>query len=74
MWPWIVLTAVGLVLEILNILIAPIFLHSTPGGPLFLITSVIFLVLGAYFFLVVWSFKAEVEEGSDGGKGNVERL
>ena len=63
MWPWIVLTAVGLVLEILNILMTPIFLHPTP---LFLITSVIFLVLGAYFFLVVWSFKAEVEEGAGG--------
>ena len=69
MGPWIGSTAISLVLNILNILMALIFLDIV-----FAIASFIGLVLWAYFFLVVWSFKAEVEEGSDGRKGNVECL
>ena len=36
-------------------------------------TSFIGFVLGAYFFLVVWSFKAEVEAGETGGEALFKR-
>jgi len=62
MKPWIVLTAIGLILEIFNILKAFIFLSIADA-----IFNSLCWVLGAYFFLVVWSFKAEVEEGVEAG-------
>ena len=61
MWPWIILTTSGLVPCFLNIGKAFIFLDIVDA-----FTSFIGFVLGAYFFLVVWSFKAEVEEGAGG--------
>ena len=62
MKPWIVLTGIGLILEIFNILKAFIFLAIADA-----IINSLGWVLGAYFFLVVWSFKAEVEEGEEAG-------
>ena len=61
MKPWIVLTGIGLILQIFNILKAFIFLAIADA-----IIGSLGWVLGAYFFLVVWSFKAEVEEGAGG--------
>ena len=60
MWPWIILTTSGLVPCFLNIGKAFIFLDIVDA-----FTSFIGFVLGAYFFLVVWSFKAEVEVGEE---------
>jgi len=62
MKPWIVLTVIGLILEIFNILRAFISLAIADA-----IYNSLHWVLGAYFFLVVWSFKAEVEEGEEAG-------
>jgi len=62
MKPWIVLTGIGLILEIFNILKAFIFLAIADA-----IINSLGWVLGAYFFLVVLSFKAEVEEGEEAG-------
>ena len=56
MRPWINLTVVGLVLNILNILRALISLSIEE-----VICNILGWVLGAYFFLVVWSFKKEIE-------------
>ena len=56
MRPWINLTIVGLVLNILIILRALISLSIEE-----VICSILGWVLGAYFFLVVWSFKKEIE-------------
>ena len=67
MWPWIGLTALGLFLIFSICNIGKVLLSLN-------IANFISWVLSAYFLLVVWSFKAEVEEGSDGGKGNVERI
>merc|ERR1712107_486214 len=58
MKPWIVLTGIALVLEIFAILwtILNLNLRMAIGG--------IFPgLVHAYFFLVVWSYKAEVKEG-----------
>jgi len=68
MRPWINLTILGLVLDILNILKALISL-SIPE----IICSILGWVLGAYFFLVVWSFKKEIEDevGAGGDQGEV---
>ena len=62
MKPWIVLTGIGLVLDILNILKALISLDLTD-----VICSILGWVLGAYFFLVVFSFKKEIEAGVGAG-------
>ena len=68
MRPWINLTILGLVLDILNILKALISL-AIPE----VICSILSWVLGAYFFLVVWSFKKEIEDevGAGGDQGEV---
>ena len=68
MRPWINLTILGLVLDILNILKALICL-AIPE----VICSILSWVLGAYFFLVVWSFKKEIEDevGASGDQGEV---
>ena len=68
MRPWINLIILELVLDILNILKALISL-SIPE----IICSILGWVLGAYFFLVVWSFKNEVEDevGAGGHQGEV---
>merc|ERR1712083_1231680 len=63
MTPWISLTGIYLVLDILNIVKA---LISLAMGEVF--CSILGWVLGTYFFLVVWSFKKEIEDevGSGG--------
>jgi len=68
MRPWINLIILELVLDILNILKALISL-SIPE----IICSILGWVLGAYFFLVVWSFKKEIEDeaGAGGDQGEV---
>ena len=58
MKPWIVLTGIGLVLEIFTILWVIINLN-----PRMAIGGIFFGLVHAYLFLVVWSYKAEVEEG-----------
>merc|ERR1712181_90033 len=68
MRPWINLIILELVLDILNILKALISL-SIPE----IICSILGWVLSAYFFLVVWSFKKEIEDeaGAGGNQGEV---
>ena len=63
MKPWIVLTGIGLVLDILNILRALFSLAN-----LDVICGILGWVLGAYFFLVVWSFKNEIESEVGAGE------
>ena len=58
MMPWIVLTGIGLILDIFNILKAVIILDFVEA-----FSSIFAWALFAYFFLVVWSYKVEVEEG-----------
>ena len=60
MKPWIVLTGISLILDIFNILKAVISLAFADA-----LSSIFGWVLGAYLFLVVWSFKAEVEVGEE---------
>ena len=62
MKPWIVLTGISLILDIFNILKAVISLAFADA-----LSSIFGWVLGAYLFLVVWSYKKEVEEGVGGG-------
>jgi len=62
MKPWIVLTGISLILDIFNILKALISLAIADA-----ISSVLGWVLGAYLFLVVWSFKNEIEEETGAG-------
>ena len=68
MKPFIALTGAGLILMIFNIMkhIISQFFLSQPdiAGA---IMGILGWVLGAYIFLVVWSFKAEVEEGEEAG-------
>ena len=68
MRPWINLTILGLVLDILNILRALISLAIVD-----VVISILGWVLHAYFFLVVWSFKKEIEDevGAGGHQGEV---
>ena len=68
MRPWINLTAVELVLNIFNIIRALISLAIVD-----IICNILGWVLGAYFFLVVWSFKKEIEDevGAGGDQGEV---
>ena len=61
MWPWIGLTGIGLILNIFNILRALIGLIFVD-----IVCSILGWVLGIYFFLVVWSFKNEIEDGAGG--------
>ena len=65
MKPWIVLTGISLVLDIFNILKALISLAIADA-----ISSILGWVLGAYLFLVVWSYKNEVEDGEGGSGGD----
>ena len=65
MTPWIRLTAFGLAMQIGQILVAVIKLEF-----LLAFSGIFSWVLGAYFFLVVWSYKAEVEEGKTVGDLN----
>jgi len=62
MKPWIVLTGISLILDIFNILKAVISLAFADA-----LSSIFGWVLGAYLFLVVWSYKKELEEGVGGG-------
>ena len=68
MRPWINLTVVELVLNIFNIIRALISLAIVD-----IICNILGWVLGAYFFLVVWSFKKEIEDevGAGGDQGEV---
>ena len=68
MRPWINLIILELVLDILNILRALISLSIEE-----VICNILGWVLGAYFFLVVWSFKKEIEDevGAGGDQGEV---
>ena len=61
MKPWIVLTGISLVLDILNILKALVSLAIADA-----ISSILGWVLGAYLFLVVWSYKSEIEDETGG--------
>ena len=56
------MTGISLVLQIGSILVA-----MTSLGFGSAISDIFAWVLGAYFFLVVWSYKAEVEEGKTAG-------
>jgi len=62
MQPWIVLTEIGLILDIFNIIKALIRLAIVDA-----ISSVLACVLGAYLFLIVWSFKSEIEYETKAG-------
>ena len=61
MRPWINLTIMDLIFQILNILRALISLDIVD-----IICSILRWVLGAYFFLVVWSYKKEITDGASG--------
>ena len=63
MKPWIVLTGISLILDIFNILKALISLAIADA-----ISSTLGWVLGAYLFLVVWSFKNEIEKEVGAGE------
>ena len=58
MKPWIVLTGIALVLQIFAILWAIMNLNVRMA-----IGVIFFGPVHAHFFLVVWSYKGEVEEG-----------
>lgn len=64
MKPWIILTAISLILDVFNILKAVV-----GADPVDAVASSLGWLLGAYFFLVVSSFKAQVEEGAEGDAG-----
>jgi hypothetical protein len=57
MKPWIILTAIGLILGIFDILKAVVSLDITE-----IVISIIGWIVSAYFFLVVRSHKTELEE------------
>ena len=61
MGPWISLTGIGLILNIFNILRALISLTIVD-----VVCSILGWVLGAYFFLVVWSFHNEITDSAGG--------
>ena len=65
MTPWIRFGVMGLVCDIFNILYAFISLDIVN-----IVCSILGWVVGAYFFLVVWSFKKEIEDelGAGGEK------
>ena len=62
MKPWIVLTGISLILDIFTILKALISLAIADA-----VSGILGWMLGAYLFLVVWSFKVEGEEGEEVG-------
>merc|ERR1712203_80940 len=62
MKPWIVLTAIGLVLNIISMAL------SLFVNPLSAVTSMAPWALNTYFFLVVLSFKKEIEAGVGAGE------
>ena len=62
MKPWIVLAAIGLILDIFYNLMALVALATAD-----VICSVIAWIIGAYFFLVVWNLKKEIEDSGPGG-------
>ena len=68
MWPWIGSTGIGLILNIFNILRALI-------GHIFvdIICSILGWALAVCFFLVVWSFKKEIEDDVGAG-GEVQKV
>ena len=72
MRPWIVLSAIGLVLNILSIiLVVQISLRMDIVDAITSILSwVLTLSLNAYFFLVVLSFKKEIEAEVEVGAGD----
>ena len=57
MTPWIRFGVMGLVCDIFNILYAFISLDVV-----YIVCSILGWVLNAYFFLVVWSFKKDIED------------
>ena len=65
MTPWIRLTIFCLAMKI-----GPIVKLVIELDFLFAFIGIFSWVLGVYFFLVVWSYKVEVEEGEDGGDLN----
>ena len=58
--PWVVLTAVTLILDIFNVIKAVITLAYANA-----ISSILAWILVAYFFCVVWSLKTEIEDKED---------
>ena len=73
MWPWIGLTAFSLVLKIL-ILILNILKVLISLDTVIATVGYFGVVIGVYLFLVVWSFKAEVEGGEeDQGEAHLKR-
>merc|ERR1719266_3167555 len=60
--PWIVLTAISLVLNIISMAL------SLFVNPLSAVTSMAPWALNTYFFLVVLSFKKEIEAGVGAGE------
>ena len=68
MTPWIRLSASQLVIGIFNILYAFISLDVV-----YIVCSILGWVLNAYFFLVVWSFKKEIEDDVGAG-GEVQKV
>ena len=68
MTPWIRLSASQLVIGIFNILYAFISLDV-----IYIVCSILGWVLNAYFFLVVWSFKKEIEDDVGAG-GEVQKV
>ena len=68
MKPFIALTGAGLMLRILNIMrliISQLIISHQPDIAGWL--CILDWLLESYLFLVVWSFKAEVEEGEEAG-------
>ena len=68
MKPWIILAGISLIMDFFNILKAVATLALADA-----LFSTLIWVLWAYFFLVIWSFKAEVEEGTMQGGTREER-
>ena len=72
MKPFIALTGAGLMLRILNIMrliISQLIISHQPDINLtgWAWLCILDWLLESYLFLVVWSFKAEVEEGEEAG-------
>ena len=68
MTPWIKLSVIELILNFFNIIRA-----LTSLSIVDIICSILGWVLGAYFFLVVWNFKKEIEDevGAGGDQDEV---
>ena len=62
MKPWIIWTGISLILDTVNILKALVSLAIADA-----ISSILGWVLGAYLFLVVWSYKSEIEDETGPG-------